>query len=547
MEIQNKKIAKFEKEIVELATSTTDVATKLQVAEKYIHNVIENEELSEKEIVEVLKEIVDVLKIDGKEKDKLVIFAKSLVDSNKKIKKEEEYQDRILKQAMSSKRVDKVFPAIDFKENLGMIYGIKGYDENGNEETYIGTSKRKLYEISKVKEYGVITSHQENIDTKFDVTTFAEFVDGKTVQANNLFRKIYDFLKRYIVVSEEFYYVLVSYIMMTYIYVLFQVIPYLWINGEKGTGKSTIMKLLNKLCFNPLFCSNINPANIFRQIDNDGSTIILDEFEKMYGEEKQEIVKLLNQGFNKDGVVPRCVGQNNQIKKFRSFSPKIMGGITNIDDVLFERCIKYTTERIKNIKITKYRENKETEKEIDYIVQDLYIFGLVYAEKIKKIYDNIDVEFKGKTFREDDLWNPLLCIAKIIDQENNTTVVTDNILSYAKKLSKEKFERYIENEPRLQLLYGLYEYLEQEKLQPSITSDGELAYSVENIYEYLRKNDKFKWIKSSSALGKKITQWYNFDKKRGFNGERKVTMYIFNENTIIEKLNEEDIDISDFE
>ena len=231
MEIQNKKIAKFEKEIVELATSTTDVATKLQVAEKYIHNVIENEELSEKEIVEVLKEIVDVLKIDGKEKDKLVIFAKSLVDSNKKIKKEEEYQDRILKQAMSSKRVDKVFPAIDFKENLGMIYGIKGYDENGNEETYIGTSKRKLYEISKVKEYGVITSHQENIDTKFDVTTFAEFVDGKTVQANNLFRKIYDFLKRYIVVSEEFYYVLVSYIMMTYIYVLFQVIPYLWINA----------------------------------------------------------------------------------------------------------------------------------------------------------------------------------------------------------------------------------------------------------------------------------------------------------------------------
>ena len=547
MEIQNKKTAKFEKEIVELATSTTDVAKKLQVAEKYIHNVIENEGLSEKEIVEVLKEIVEVLKIDGKEKDKLVIFAKSLVDSKKKIKKEEEYQDRILKQAMSSKRIDKVFPAIDFKENFGMIYGIKGYDENGNEETYIGTSKRKLYEISEVKEYGIITSHQENIDTKFDVTTFAEFVDGKTVQTNNLFRKIYDFLKRYIVVSEEFYYVLVSYIMMTYIYVLFQVIPYLWINGEKGTGKSTIMKLLNKLCFNPLFCSNINPANIFRQIDNDGSTIILDEFEKMYGEEKQEIVKLLNQGFNKDGVVPRCVGQNNQIKKFRSFSPKIMGGITNIDDVLFERCIKYTTERIKDIKITKYRENKETETEIDNIVQDLYIFGLIYAEKIKMIYDNREVEFEGNTLREDDLWNPLLCIAKVIDQENQTTVVTDNILSYAKKLSKEKFERYIENEPRLQLLYALYEFLGQEKLKPSITSDGELAYSVEKIYEYLRKNDKFKWIKSSSALGKKITQWYNFDKKRSFNGERKVTMYIFNENKIIKKLNEEDIDISDFE
>ena len=385
MDIQNQKITKYKKEIKELATSTTDVASKPQVAEKYIHNIIENEELPEKEIVEVLKEIINVFDIKDKEKDKLIIFAKSLVDSKNKIKREKEYQDMILKKAMNSKKVDKVFPAIDFKENLGMIYAIRGYDENGSEQTYIGTSRKKLYEITEAKEYGIITSHQENIDTKFDVNTFAEYIEGKTVQANHLFREIYDFLKKYIVVSAEFYYVLVSYIMMTYIYVLFQVIPYLWINGEKGTGKSTIMKLLNKLCFNPLFCSNINPANIFRQIDNDGSTIILDEFEKMYGEEKQEIVKLLNQGFNKDGVVPRCVGQNNQIKKFRSFSPKIMGGITNIDDVLFERCIKYTTVRIKDIKITKYRENKETEKEIDNIVQDLYIFGLIHAEKIKKI------------------------------------------------------------------------------------------------------------------------------------------------------------------
>ena len=171
--------------------------------------------------------------------------------------------------------------------------------------------------------------------------------------------------------------------MMTYIYILFQVIPYLWINGEKGTGKSTIMKIMSKLCFNPMFCSNVNPANIFRQIDNDGSTIILDEFEKMYGEDKQEIIKILNQGFNIDGVVPRCVGQSNQIRKFRSFSPKIMGGISNIDDVLFERVIKYTTTKVKNITVPKFREDKDTKMELNKLVDDLYIFGLIYAPQNK--------------------------------------------------------------------------------------------------------------------------------------------------------------------
>lgn len=543
MEIKNQK-----KEIGELAMSSKDVASKLSLAEKYIHNVIEENNPSDKEVVEILKELVKALDISGKEKDKLVSFAKALVDSKNKEKREEEYQEMVLKKASNSQKVDKVFPAIDFKENLGMIYGIRGYDENGNEQTYIGTSRGKIYEIQKAKEYGIITTHEDNIDTKFNVNTFVEYSKGnKKVKANTLFCRIYNFLKKYIVVLEEFYYVLVIYIMMSYIYVLFQVIPYLWINGEKGTGKSTIMKLLNKLCFNPLFCSNINPANIFRQVDNDGSTIILDEFEKMYGEEKQEIVKLLNQGFNKDGVVPRCVGQNNQIKKFRSFSPKIMGGISNIDDVLFERCIKYTTQRIKNIKILKFRENLEIKEEINNLVQDLYIFGLVYAEKIKKIYDDREVEFIGNTFREDDLWNPLLCIAKVIDTENQTSDTTENLLRYAKILSKEKFERYIENEPRLQLLYALYEYLGQEKLKCYILNDGRIGYKLENIFHYLKQSDKFRWINSTSSLGKKIKQWYNFDKKREFDGKRKCTIYIFNEELIIKKLQEENIDISDFE
>ena len=138
---------------------------------------------------------------------------------------------------------------------------------------------------------------------------------------------------------------------------------------------------------------------------------------KCIGDEKQEVIKILNQGFNIDGVVPRCVGQNNQIKKFRSFSPKIMGGISNIDDVLFERCIKYTTERIKDVKITKYRETNQIREILNKIVNDLYIFGFIYAPKIKEIYDKAEINFKGHSLREDDLWNPLLCIAKVIDEK----------------------------------------------------------------------------------------------------------------------------------
>ena len=273
---------------------------------------------------------------------------------------------------------------------------------------------------------------------------------------------------------------------------------------------------------------------------------------KCIGDEKQEVIKILNQGFNIDGVVPRCVGQNNQIKKFRSFSPKIMGGISNIDDVLFERCIKYTTERIKDVKITKYRETNQIREILNKIVNDLYIFGFIYAPKIKEIYDKAEINFKGHSLREDDLWNPLLCIAKVIDEENNNTDITDNLLKYAKKLSDEKFERNMENEPKLQLLKYLYEYLDQTINKLVTLKDGREGVESTDLFEFISKTGELKWIKSKDSLGKYISKFYRFDKKRevGKNKGKEIlnskeTYYIFNKEDILKIMEDNNIKLED--
>ena len=273
---------------------------------------------------------------------------------------------------------------------------------------------------------------------------------------------------------------------------------------------------------------------------------------KCIGDEKQEVIKILNQGFNIDGVVPRCVGQNNQIKKFRSFSPKIMGGISNIDDVLFERCIKYTTERIKDVKITKYRETNQIREILNKIVNDLYIFGFIYAPKIKEIYDKAEINFKGHSLREDDLWNPLLCIAKVIDEENNNTDITDNLLKYAKKLSDEKFERNMENEPKLQLLKYLYEYLDQTINKLVTLKDGREGVESTDLFEFISKTGELKWIKSKDSLGKYISKFYRFEKKRevGKNKGKEIlnskeTYYILNKEDILKIMEDNNIKLED--
>ena len=510
---KNNTLIQYKKEIEKLEVSD-EINNNLNIAKNYMQSLIlNNENIPKDDIIDIMKEVSKHFSFDKDIKQKFIEYCKNSYEVTEKQRQEEIYQMEILKRAETSNIIDKIFPAIDYRENLGMIYGIKDFDEKGNEITYVGMANKKIYEINKIRNFGIIPTHEENIDSKFSLKVFADYVNGKTVKATTLYSHIKQLLKKYVVVSDEFFDVVVSYIMMTYIYILFQVIPYLWINGEKGTGKSTIMKIMSKLCFNPMFCSNVNPANIFRQIDNDGSTIILDEFEKMYGEDKQEIIKILNQGFNIDGVVPRCVGQSNQIRKFRSFSPKIMGGISNIDDVLYERVIKYTTKKVKNITVPKFREDKDTKMELNKLVDDLYIFGLIYAPKIKEIYDKAEVGFKGYTLREDDLWNPLLCIAKIIDTENENTNVTDNLLKYAKRLSNEKFKRNIENEPKLQLLYYLYSYFDSINVVIRKLHNQKYGVELVALYEYLSTKDELNWIKGSSSLGKKLTQWYGFGKK----------------------------------
>ena len=549
----NNKLIDYTKEIKKLEVSK-DTSKNLMNAKNYIQSLIQdNEVLLKNDIIDIMKKVSEHFSFDENSKQKFIEYCKNSYEVIEKQRQEEDYQKEILKRAETSHCIDKIFPAIDYRENFGMIYGIKDFDENGNEMTYIGMANKKIYEISNARNFGIIPTHEENIDSSFSLKNFAEYVKGKNVKANTLYSNIKQLFKKYVIVSDEFFDVIVSYIMMTYIYVLFQVIPYLWINGEKGTGKSTIMKIMSKLCFNPMFCSNINPANIFRQIDNDGSTIILDEFEKMYGEDKQEIIKILNQGFNIDGVVPRCVGQSNQIRKFRSFSPKIMGGISNIDDVLFERVIKYSTTRVTNVSVPKFREDKNTKQTINTLLYYLYIFGLIYAPKIKDIYDKSEVRFKGYTLREDDLWNPLLCIAKAIDEENNNTSVTDNLLKYAKQLSNEKFKRNIENEPKLQLLYYLYSYFDNINAVVKKLNNQKYGVELADLHKYLSLKDELSWLRGSASLGKKLTQWYGFEKKREYADTSvkefygKKTYYIFNQQDIIKIMQDNHIKVEDYE
>ena len=52
--------------------------------------------------------------------------------------------------------------------------------------------------------------------------------------------------------------------MLSYIYPVFDAVPYLFIGGPKGSGKSRLLDLLDRVVFRPLASSNLTAALMFK-------------------------------------------------------------------------------------------------------------------------------------------------------------------------------------------------------------------------------------------------------------------------------------------
>ena len=113
-----------------------------------------------------------------------------------------------------------------------------------------------------------------------------------------LIREIHAYIHRYVDLSPRFEQIATYYALFTWLYDSYNELPYLRFRGDYGTGKTRALLVIGSLCNKPIFasaCSTISP--IFRLIDaTAGGTLVLDEADFLFSDEKAEIVKILNNG-----------------------------------------------------------------------------------------------------------------------------------------------------------------------------------------------------------------------------------------------------------
>ena len=121
----------------------------------------------------------------------------------------------------------------------------------------------------------------------------------------------------------------------TWVIEAFDFTPYLHISSPvKRCGKSRVFDCFKLLCAKPWAVVSITEAVMFRKIEQEAPTLLLDEVDAIFtakkGDDGKEALRaLLNAGFERRATVPRCAGQITRLRNSGFFAQRHWPGLVN--------------------------------------------------------------------------------------------------------------------------------------------------------------------------------------------------------------------------
>ena len=358
--------------------------------------------------------------------------------------------------------------------------------------------------------------------SKFTKEAIKRFRNGEDINGKELHGRLSRLFSDHVVFPDiripEF---LATWVIGTYMYKSFPYYGYLlFISLTKRCAKSLAEDLLSHVCHNATTRS-INPseASIFRQVDGDDITLIIDEVESLSPKEKDkkpEMFSLLNGGFQKGSTVSRVESRGKEWVNilFNAYSPKVLAGIRGVSDTIEDRSFKIPMirkapgERVKRFNL------RQQENEVQQLRDDLYIFGLRHGPDVIELYDLSTGKIPGMDGLDDrqkDILESLACINLVIDElvddKNQTTLKTLIGLSKVmgiKRVSNEKLDGSIT---------AILEVLETE-----LGDQNECFIPVPRLFERANMTDGLSF-RHTKSLGRYMAKLEIYSDQRKIGGE----------------------------
>jgi hypothetical protein len=195
----------------------------------------------------------------------------------------------------------------------------------------------------------------------------------------------------------------------------FEVTPRLALVSEtKQSGKSRTLEVVDLLAARSRYVGSMSAAYMFRLVDAEKPTLLLDEVDAVFGpkaRDNEDLRALMNVGFKRSATVGRCVGDGSKqtAKEFAAFCPVALAGIGDcLPDTILDRSIVLRMRRRapdEHIEPLRYR---KVRPEAEKLRAELEEWGDEHVDRLSKA-DPVMPD--GIADRPADTWEALLAVA----------------------------------------------------------------------------------------------------------------------------------------
>lgn len=274
---------------------------------------------------------------------------------------------------------------------------------------------------------GVKLDHRGFDRCDFSKEGIQAYLAGKLdTRTPDLIQDLDAYFSRYVVFpGRDIPLVLSTWTLGTYVYRVFEYFPYLVLRSpQKRCGKSRVEDELSLVAFNASHReTRPTEASLFRGPSKNGGTLILDEIE-MLGSQDQDtyggILAVLNDGFQRGGEVTRIEKRGEKFieVKYPTYAPRVLAGLKRMAETLEDRSITITMQRKRRDHNTDRFSPRRLRADTQALKDRCYGWALTYAIDAVALYeDGTFPELAALDDRARDLWEPLMTIADLADQE----------------------------------------------------------------------------------------------------------------------------------
>lgn len=143
-----------------------------------------------------------------------------------------------------------------------------------------------------------------------------------------LLAEIREFISRYVVLpSEEVADLLALWVLHSHAFEASWATPYLRVvSATPDSGKTLLLEVLASVCRKGWHAVNPSTAVLYRKVDRDQPTLLLDEMDNYPLEDRKDALSVLNSGYKRGARVSRCK-ENGDLEDFYVFCPKAYAGL----------------------------------------------------------------------------------------------------------------------------------------------------------------------------------------------------------------------------